>query len=196
MPHPELNKSLTEAMFGRNLKSRLDLMFPQTEENNNEKNRIIPARKFEKGERVAMREYLNKNIKWHFVEIIKVLGKLHYIVKMDNGKIWKRHVNQMRKIGNKTLQDTHSKKDYYNGDHKKNEIVPSENEEGNVSKPQNFSSDSSNRSGETLDFEKGETVEANIPPAGSPSKRLSLVNGQEEVEMEGRPQRSRKPPDM
>jgi len=48
---------------------------------------------------VAVREYLDKNIKWHFGKIIEKLGKLHYRIKLNDGKVWKRHVNQMRAVG-------------------------------------------------------------------------------------------------
>ena len=40
--------------------------------------------------------------KWKIGKVTKKLGKLHYLVKLDDGRIWKRHKNQMRKTGNKT----------------------------------------------------------------------------------------------
>lgn len=47
---------------------------------------------------MAARDYLGSD-KWKFGTISKILGKLHYEIKMDDGKVWKRHVDQMRKIG-------------------------------------------------------------------------------------------------
>lgn len=60
---------------------------------------------FKEGERVACREYLNKNCKWRFGTVIQRLGKLHYYIKLENGNVWKLHVNQMRTIGVKIVKD-------------------------------------------------------------------------------------------
>lgn len=30
---------------------------------------------------------------------------MHYVIKLDNGKVWKRHVNQLRKIGHDVPED-------------------------------------------------------------------------------------------
>lgn len=45
-----------------------------------------------------MKDYLNNN-KWEFGRIHKKLGRLIYLVKLDDERIWKRHVNQFRIIG-------------------------------------------------------------------------------------------------
>jgi len=107
LPHQETGKSPAELMFGRKLKSRLNLLFPRTEkkiENDNMKN--MKTTQFEVGESVAVREYLDKNVKWRFGKIIEKLGKLHYRIKLNDGRIWKRHVNQMRAIGSALTERT------------------------------------------------------------------------------------------
>lgn len=37
--------------------------------------------------------------KWKFGSVIVRTGDLHYMVKLDDERIWKRHVNQIRKVG-------------------------------------------------------------------------------------------------
>lgn len=44
--------------------------------------------------------------KWSFGRIKKRIGKLHYLIQLDNGQIWKRHINQMRLIGEHTPMRT------------------------------------------------------------------------------------------
>lgn len=57
MPHQESEKSSAELMFGRNLNSRLNLMFPRTElKVKNDKISIPNVRNFKEGERVAVFE--------------------------------------------------------------------------------------------------------------------------------------------
>jgi len=55
---------------------------------------------------VAVREYLDKNIKWRFGKIIEKLGKLHYRIKLNDEKVWKKHVNQMRAVGSALTERT------------------------------------------------------------------------------------------
>lgn len=57
-----------------------------------------PKPKFNIADRVAVRDYLSKN-KWQFGRVIENVGALHYQVQLDDGRIWKRHMEQIRKIG-------------------------------------------------------------------------------------------------
>jgi len=95
-PIPELKQSPAEIMFGRKLRNRLDLIFPKELELKKGLLKYDGARNFEIGDRIAAREYLNKDLKWRVGIVYKKLGKLHYLIKLENGKIWKRHVNQLR----------------------------------------------------------------------------------------------------
>lgn len=52
-------------------------------------------------ERVACRNYSGRE-KWEFGKIIEKLGKLHYKIKLDDGRSWTRHANQIRRIGENT----------------------------------------------------------------------------------------------
>lgn len=97
IPHCETQKSPAELMFGRRLRTRLELFQP---ESNNESESQINDNKrirvFEIGDAVQARNYLGK-VKWKNGIIQKRIGKLHYLIKLHNGLIWRRHVNQIVK---------------------------------------------------------------------------------------------------
>lgn len=86
-------------MFNRDIKSRLDLIKPSIVEQGVENT----VTKFSHGERVAARDY-SRDEKWQFGRIKEVLGKLNYTIELDDGRTWKRHSEQIRKIGECTPQ--------------------------------------------------------------------------------------------
>lgn len=93
--HPTTGKSPAMLMLGRQIQSRLDLMLPHNDISN--RLRLITNKKFSAGDRVAVRDYLAKN-KWQFGVVENNIGDLHYNVKLDDGRKWKRHADQMRKV--------------------------------------------------------------------------------------------------
>lgn len=48
---------------------------------------------------------MNKNVKC-FGNVSEKLENLHYRIKLQNGKMWNRHVNQMRAVGTKVSEGT------------------------------------------------------------------------------------------
>lgn len=112
MSHSETMKIPAEAMFGRNLRSRLDLILPKKVFKTEANETMGTNRMYKVGDRVACREYLNKNCKWRFGTVSKKLGSLHYLVNLENGKVWKRHINQMRTIGTTIIRDNSFNLDY------------------------------------------------------------------------------------
>lgn len=99
-PSPELKQSPAEAMLGRKLRNRLDLIMPKELISKEESmNSSGETKIFQVGDKIAAREYLNKNMKWRFGTVLRRVGKLHYLVKLENGKIWKRHIEQLRTNG-------------------------------------------------------------------------------------------------
>jgi len=56
--------------------------------------RLTLVRTFEVGQRVMVRDYFH-NWKWVSAVISVVLGPADCMVKTDDGKVWKRHVNQI-----------------------------------------------------------------------------------------------------
>jgi hypothetical protein len=57
----------------------------------------VKSRQPSVGERVQTRCYIKNQTVWKLGTIIQKFGKLHYQVKLDDGYIFKRHVNQLRK---------------------------------------------------------------------------------------------------
>jgi hypothetical protein len=57
----------------------------------------VKSRQLSVGERVQTRCYIKNQAAWKLGTIIQKIGKLHYQVKIDNGYIFRRHVNQLRK---------------------------------------------------------------------------------------------------
>lgn len=97
--HALTNKTPAELFIGRKLWTRLDLIRPTKEEsivNQNETKKF-----FEYKKKVACRNYTAEG-KWKLGQIIQRLGKLHYRIRLDDGRSWTRHVNQMRPIGENT----------------------------------------------------------------------------------------------
>nr|CAI5858007.1 unnamed protein product [Callosobruchus analis] len=64
---------------------------------NSQNNTGKQIRELELGTRVAVRDYLYE--KWKFVFINKIIGKLYYTIELDDGRRWKRHIDQIRLIG-------------------------------------------------------------------------------------------------
>lgn len=98
MPHQSTSKTPSELIFGRKIRCALDLLKPEPSQRKTvEHNNQIRVRTFKSNDRVGCRNYLD-NKKWIFGRIHKVLGKLHYLIELDDNRIWRRHVNQIRKI--------------------------------------------------------------------------------------------------
>lgn len=92
--HPSTGKSPSMLVFGRQIKSRIDLMIPVSEDKSFA--REVEKRSFEENDRVAARDYLSASEKWRFGVVSEKIGRLHYLVKLDDGRIWKRHIDQLR----------------------------------------------------------------------------------------------------
>ncbi|XP_071579209.1 uncharacterized protein [Temnothorax nylanderi] len=99
-PHTTTNKSPSELMFGRQIRSRLDFLKPlNLEKSDINSDKLVIS--LVVGQRVACRDYLS-NQKWRFGRVKEKLGKLHYLIHLDDGRDWRRHTNQIRKIGEAT----------------------------------------------------------------------------------------------
>lgn len=93
--HPATGQSPSIMMFGRQIRSRLDLMLPR---GNEEAPPTTTVRELENGVRVRVRDFLTNN-KWQFGKVVSKLGSLRYAVKLDDGRIWERHIDHIVKVG-------------------------------------------------------------------------------------------------
>lgn len=95
MIHPATGQSPAMMMFGRQIRSRIDLMLP--------KNEVVDAknhtvREFKDGDRVRVRDFLSTD-KWKFGKIAEKVGKLRYAVRLDDGRCWERHIDHIVGVG-------------------------------------------------------------------------------------------------
>ncbi|GJQ73826.1 hypothetical protein Trydic_g18764 [Trypoxylus dichotomus] len=69
---------------------------------NDTKNTIVHTeekiRNFQREERVHVRDYILE-----FGKINRTPGKLHYLIQLDDGRLWKKHVEQIRSMGEMTV---------------------------------------------------------------------------------------------
>lgn len=121
MIHPATSQSPAMMMFGRQLRSRIDLMLP--------KNEVVDAknytvREFKDGDRVRVRDFLSVD-KWKFGRIAEKVGKLRYAVRLDDGRCWERHIDHIVGVG-ACLPDTASNNARIeNRDHHSPGVAPS-----------------------------------------------------------------------
>lgn len=95
MIHPATGQSPSMMMFGRQIRSRLDLMLPR---NTEELSPVSALRELANGDRVRVRDFLSSS-KWQFGRITSRLRRLRYIVKLDDGRSWERHVDHIVAVG-------------------------------------------------------------------------------------------------
>ncbi|GBN29578.1 Uncharacterized protein K02A2.6 [Araneus ventricosus] len=89
-------KSPAEMYLNQKIQIKLDAMFPHYEMKSEQK--IKPrTRMIQVGERVRTKFFVNNQLNWKLGVVTQKLGHLHYIVKLDEGREGKRHINQMQK---------------------------------------------------------------------------------------------------
>jgi len=82
----------------------------------------VETRNFEIEDEIAAREYLNKELKWRIGIVHKKLRKLHYLIKLENDKIWKRHVNQLR-LSEQSSNENKSEIDIFNYTNPESDLI-------------------------------------------------------------------------
>ncbi|GBM73152.1 Uncharacterized protein K02A2.6 [Araneus ventricosus] len=94
---PLANGKLPAEMYlNRKILIKLDAMFPHYEITSEQK--IRPrTRIIKEGERVQTKFFVNNKLNWKLGVVTQKLGHLHCIVKLDEGREVKRHINQMQK---------------------------------------------------------------------------------------------------
>lgn len=131
-----------------------------------------------------------------FGTVATKLGKLHYEVKLDDGRTWKRHIEQMNREcvnTNRQFGDIY----HSNSGNVTSDTALSENDSESII-PQNSNSDRSRTSSEGTEDESEEGVmtKTDPPHAMASAQTDVIVNEQQSNAIsEGRPQRNRKPPE-
>ncbi|XP_054263322.1 uncharacterized protein K02A2.6-like [Macrosteles quadrilineatus] len=87
--------SAYELMFGRRIRTRLDLMKRPQDHTEMPDGCTKIKREFRVGDRVQVRNF-GKDGKWKFGNIRRREGLVHYQIEMDNGQVWRRHINHIR----------------------------------------------------------------------------------------------------
>ncbi|KAL1446934.1 hypothetical protein WDU94_009845 [Cyamophila willieti] len=82
-------------MFGRDPRTRLDAIMKPVQEKTENMTTTYHGRCFNVNDRVQVRNYTN-NKKWEFGTVKKREGLMHYVVTLDDGREWRRHVDQVR----------------------------------------------------------------------------------------------------
>ncbi|XP_055910432.1 uncharacterized protein K02A2.6-like [Eupeodes corollae] len=90
-------KSPAELYLHRQLRIRLDAIRP-TKELPSTVPQNGTIRSLKTGDQVTVRVYRNNKPAWELGFITQKLGSLHYIVKLDSGYIFKRHIDQLRLV--------------------------------------------------------------------------------------------------
>ncbi|XP_055714808.1 uncharacterized protein K02A2.6-like [Phlebotomus papatasi] len=170
--HSTTGESPSMRLFQRQIRSRLDLIIPHDDKKESTKQVDEKIhRSFKVNDRIAVRNYKEGEVKWKFGTIQEKLGKLHYDVRLDNGKLWRRHVDQLRKVGEEVGKDCPevSEEEYWNLN--MNDHLTSEVEESKVD------SDEEEEFEDALEDNVGEENQAEQPvvfpalPAALPLRR-------------------------
>ena len=119
-PHATTNLSPAELMFGRNLKTRLDLIKPDIarhvehkqyqQKRNHDSN--LRDRIFSEGEKVYIRNFNYHGPNWEPAVIEDKIGPTSYIVKLKNGTVLRRHVQHIKKRFGEDLTDIQQDLDF------------------------------------------------------------------------------------
>lgn len=106
--HCSTGETPAKVFLGREIRTRFNLLKPPTVDENIEKSQNKQQANykghrnisFREGEEVMIRDYSNVNHpSWMKAIVINVLGERNYLCKLNNGKLIKRHVNQIIKFG-------------------------------------------------------------------------------------------------
>lgn len=187
-PHSETQESPAKLMFGRKLKTHLDLLRSDTLINTDRQVQNFKGKrdvKFEEGEEVYARDYRNPNKKeWRKATIVEVLGDRTYLVELEEDKIvWKRHLDQLLKMG-----------DYYSQDNRNQDltITKCDDKGVNISQEGNYNAEAVKTS--LRDFSEHKPVTEQVDDSEANQPEIKTKSPQLELNIHSRPKRSIKPP--
>lgn len=161
-PHLAVGMSPAEKMFNRKLRTRLTLLVPNRSETNRNNNieKLRNTREFQVGDRVECRNYYGST-KWMFGEIEKRIGFLHYMIRLDNGACWKRHIDQIQKVGD-VLRARRNSEEMWDYNPPETEIPAEQTERKQINRPQDPGSGSEAK--ETKQTTPRKSLRNRVPP--------------------------------
>ena len=109
-PHSTTGVSPSTLFFGRELRTRLDLLVPDVGTRVRDKqasqktyhDRRAKARSFQIGQSVWARNYRD-GPDWVPATIVDQLGPLSYLVRLQQGELWRRHIDHLRSGADQSL---------------------------------------------------------------------------------------------
>ncbi|GFT87038.1 uncharacterized protein K02A2.6 [Trichonephila clavipes] len=98
----------SHVILKKDIRTRIDLLLPELKTKIQDKlrrdNFEFRDRKFDVGDRVAVRVYRAANTRWKFGTIVNQDGVLHYIIDVQ-GTLVRQHVDQIRPVGDKVQEN-------------------------------------------------------------------------------------------
>ena len=94
-PYTTTGETPSKLMFGRTIRSRLDMLKPSMTQRKND----YELRLFEEGETILARDYRSPSQKWQIAIITNRNGPVIYDIKTTEGGNWRRHANQLLHTG-------------------------------------------------------------------------------------------------
>ena len=157
-PHAITGVSPAIKFLGRNLRTRLDLVYPSTDKSEHTLTVESKAELFEVGDKVWVRDYLSAD-RWKKGSIKERTGPLTYIVSVAGRGEWKRHIDQLR-----------SRCDNSDGETKEN--IPQQ-----VSKPLQVALPTTHNSSSGVNLELTNSPRVGVP-SESPESSATCSNNQ------------------
>ncbi|XP_026332256.1 uncharacterized protein LOC113239454 [Hyposmocoma kahamanoa] len=104
--HCTTNETPAKQFFGRNLRSRLDLVLPTTRMSDSviEQENHKACKSFQVGDIVWAKYFISRESKWRLAKIVKLIGTRMYELQFkDSDKLCRRHIDQIRKHTSKDM---------------------------------------------------------------------------------------------
>ena len=121
-PHATTNRTPSELFIGHTLRTRLDLLRPTCDRvvdgrqarQKTDHDRRARSRELHVGQQVMARN-LRQGVPWVAGVIVERLSPLTYLVQVDTGQLWKRHLDHLRVRGDKPVsEDTQPQESEWN----------------------------------------------------------------------------------
>nr|XP_049463733.1 uncharacterized protein K02A2.6-like [Anopheles coluzzii] len=98
-PNPSLGnaKSPADIMLGRQMRTTLNLLRPPSPETISMENEPKPSRQFQPNDLVYFKRFAGNGWRWVAGTIVKQLGHVMYMIGTDDQKMFRSHINQIRK---------------------------------------------------------------------------------------------------